>query len=337
MMRTETPTPMRVLPGDPDYRRQAEAEAAYWQEMHPYSLESLETKLEDGPTDLYQNERFTGHRKTYWFQTIRDHGSFRHGLVLGTSSLTVERGILRTNPGLHLTFVDISQGALDRRSASLGQEYPGRVDTMLADMNFIELEESAYDLIVSCASIHHVTNLEYLAGVINRALTPGGMFFLNDYVGEPRFQFDDAKRRVFEVIYARCLARFGVKRPFRFSSADDLSPFCGVRSDEILPVFREHLDEVQVRTAGALLVPLIRIEPPEGDTGFTIDIAPRNSRFRRLSSNVLVAAGRAGLRKQKSIDPQFLLELTMGDLLADAGVLRPSNAFAVYRKRGGHE
>jgi len=332
-MRSETAGLMRVLPNDPEYRRQAEAEAAYWQEMHPYGLESLETQVDDGPTDLYQNERFTGDRNTCWFETIRNHGDFRRGLVLGTSSLTVEGGILRTNPGLHLTFVDISQGALDRRAESLGKAYPGRVATLLADMNFIELEPSSYDLIVSCASIHHVTNLEYLAGVINDALTPGGTFFLLDYVGELRFQFDDAKRRVFEVIYARCLARFGVQRPFRWADASDLSPFCGVRSNEILSVFREHLDEVEVRTAGALIVPLMRVRPPEDQAEFEIQIPPRIRGLRRIVSRLRELAGRTPLRRTRTIDAQYLEELAAGDLMADAGLIAPCNAFAIYRKR----
>ncbi len=333
MLRTERTARMRVLPDDPDYRRQAEAEAAYWQEMHPYGLESLETKLDDGPTDLYQNERFTGNRNTYWFETIPTRGTFRRGLVLGTSSLTVEGGILRTNPGVHLTFVDISQGALDRRNEALGKKFPGRVATLLADMNFIELDPSSYDLIVSCASVHHVTNLEHLAGVINSALTPGGTFFLLDYVGEPRFQFDDAKRRVFEVINARCLARFGVERPFRWADAGDLSPFCGVRSNEILSVFREHLYEVEVRTAGALIVPIMRVRPPEDQAQFEIQIPPHMSVARRIVSRLRALAGRSPLRRINTIDPQYLEELAAGDLMADAGLIAPCNAFAVYGKR----
>ena len=36
-------------------------------------------------------------------------------------------------------------------------------------------------MIVSSSTIHHVTNLEYLACQINRALTPGGHFFLTDH------------------------------------------------------------------------------------------------------------------------------------------------------------
>src|SRR5262249_57153424 len=48
--------------------------------------------------------------------------------------------------------------------------------------------------------------------------------------------------------------------------ASDLSPFGGVRSDEVLPVLRRHLDEAEVRTAAALTVALMRSKPADGAT-----------------------------------------------------------------------
>ena len=321
---------MRVREDDPEYRRQAEAEAAFWDDVHPFGLETLEQMLEEGPVDLYSNERYTGDPHLHWYDVLNRFGTFRRALILGTSSLHAEAGILRGNPSLHATFADISPGAVQRREDILGPRFPGRVSTMVADMNFVEIEEGGYDLIVSCACVHHVTNLEYLADQINRGLSPGGRFVLQDYVGEPRFQFADAKKRVFEILYLRDQARHGVDRPFHWLGTDDLSPFCGISSDEVLPVMRQHLDEEVLRTAGALHVPIMRVRPAEGVPAPSAYY--REPLVRRLRKKLRLPA----LKREQFIDPLFIDELALvGDVLVDAGIIAAGNAFAVYRKRSG--
>jgi SAM-dependent methyltransferase len=185
--------------------------------------------------------------------------------------------------------------------------------------------------VVSSGSIHHVTNLEHLADQINRALTPDGHFFLQDYVGERRFDFSPEKRRLFEIVYERDLARQrGRRSGLIWHDASDLSPFCGVRSDDVLPVLRTTLAPQLVRTAGTLLVPLMRSRPVDADQ--LLEMAARRhpvlARLRRLR---LPGAKRARVQMAK----EFWRELiTVGDLVADAGLLLPGTAFAVYRKQG---
>ncbi len=326
------PDLFRVTPDDPDYRRQAAAEAEYWGGPVPFALEALEERFSEGPVDRYTNERFTGDRNLGWHQTIPRHGIFRRGLVLGLSALRLEGDILATNPSLHLTFLDLSPGSLARRSEILGGRFPGRVTTRCADLNFVELESGAYDLIVSSASLHHVTNLEHLAWQMNTALAPEGRAFVQDYVGEPRFQFTAAKRTVFELVHDREVARTPGRRPgCRWMDASDLSPFCGVRADEVLPVLRSQLAELQLRTAAALTVALMRSKPADGST-----VKPPS-----LARRALDAAVRRALALRGRLPPgrvpvsaQLLDELILtSDALTDAGLILPGTAFAVYRKR----
>ena len=51
---------LRVAADDPEYRRQAAAEAAFWERVHPLGLEASEDRYVDGPVERYVNERFTG-------------------------------------------------------------------------------------------------------------------------------------------------------------------------------------------------------------------------------------------------------------------------------------
>lgn len=321
---------LRVRAGDPEYRRLAVAEAEFWAKPHPFGLEAIEQMQADGPVDLWMNERFTGDPRIPWEATIAAHGPFRRGLVLGTSALNVEARILQTNPDLHVTFVDISPGALARRQSILGARFPGRVATETVDANFADLPASSFDLIVSSASLHHVTNLEYLACQINRALTPAGWFFLQDYVGEPQFQFDSGKRRVVESLL-RDATPPERRCEMRWMDTSDLSPFCGVRSNEVLPVLRAYLAEESVRTAGALSVALMRYvrcdpAPLPGPSLPVRTWRALDDAFRRV---------RGLVPRARMYIPADLLDdlLRVGDILADAGLIAPGNTFAAYRKR----
>lgn len=220
----------------------------------------------------------------------------------------------------------LSSGPAERRAAALALRFPGRIVPEIADLNFIELRPERYDLIVSSSTIHHVTNLEYLASQINRALTPDGHFFLEDYVGEPRFIFSEAKRRLFETMYNRDIARQRERKPgVVWHDSSDLSPFCAVRSDDILDVFRAYLDEVQVRMAGALVIPMTRSHPADYE-----EMLKRLPRWKIVS---VMMARKLGIRRRLRIDQRFLDELSLvGDAACEAGLLHPGIAFAVYRK-----
>jgi SAM-dependent methyltransferase len=318
---------LRVTADDPEYRRLAAAEAAFWRQMHPMGLEATEHEYSDGPIDRYVNTRFTGDPNTDWVTTIPRWGTFRRGLLLGASSPPRESRVLELNPGVHVTLIDLSAGAAERRAAALAARFPGRVEPRTADLNFLELPAERYDLIVSSSTIHYVTNLEYLASQIDRALTPDGYFFLEDYVGEPRFGFSEQKRRLFEMLYDRNLGRQRGRRPgVLWHDASDLSPFCGVRSDEILDVFRTYLDEVQVRTAAALTLPMTRSRPADYD-----ELVRRLPRWKVAYEKI---AQRLRTRRPLLIRQELLDELCLvGDAACDAGLLRPGIAFAVYRER----
>lgn len=338
-MMTSTPSPapaaavQRVSADDPEYRRLAGEEAEYWSQPRVGSLESLERCFADGPFERYVNRRFTGDPDLHWWDTIASAGPFSRGVVLGTSALTIEDEILASNPGLHLTFVDISPGALARRAEELGRKYPGRVETVTADLNFVELPRGEYDLVVSAAALHHVTNLEYVAEEIAAALRPGGRFFLQDYVGEPRFQFSAEKKRAFEAFHDDYLRRAMPARApgVTWSDASDLSPFCGVRSDEVLSVLGGRLRAVDVHTAGALTVPLSRVSPVDKTP------APPPPLPRRVAESIddWQRRRRGKLpRSHPNLPSDFFAELFALDaMLCDAQLLVPGVAFAIYEAR----
>lgn len=314
---------MRVRPNDTEYAALAKAEAAFWQNVVTYSLECLEPLLADGP---FERHTLTGNSRVSWEKTISRYGDFRRGLILGMGAPLVEARILQANPRLHVTLVDISEGPLERHYSFLLAKYPGRVASRVDDLNFIALENSAYDLIVSSGTIHHIMNLEYLACQINQALTDDGFFFLQDYVGEPRWRFSDVKRKVYEAVIARQMEREGGSPELVWESEETISPFCGIRSDETLAVFRTFLHEVELRTQGALLGPWMRSRCAS---------PPRTRWHPRWIAFLLRAWLRrlAGARKERWVDQRCFAELMfVSDVLEDAGLIIPTSAFGIYRK-----
>lgn len=321
--------PMRVHAGDPAYERMARDEAAFWAQPHAFGVESDASRPRLSETDRYTNGRFTGDPLRPWYADITRRGPFRTGLSLGASGIEQDAHILATNPSLHLTIADISGEALARWQSDLGARFPGRVTTMQADFNFADLPPATYDLIISSSSMHHVINLERIASQVNAALKADGIFVLQDYCGENRYQFDERKKRVFEAVYGRDVARRpGRELALRWLTQDEggFSPFCAIRSEDTLDVFASYLAPIEVRTAGALIFAMLMARP-EGTRGpaslpARLRLALRRRWFR--------LRGAAAMR----IDPAFLHELALaGDVLADAGVIRPANVYALYRKR----
>src|SRR5262245_34119690 len=94
---------LRVRADDPAYRVQADAEARFWETQHPFGLESNELRRREGPVDRHINRRLGGAPDRYWYDDVPRHGPFRRALVLGTSSFSLERRLLETNPGAEFT------------------------------------------------------------------------------------------------------------------------------------------------------------------------------------------------------------------------------------------
>lgn len=323
---SEPPRLRRVTPDDPEYQQLVREEAAFW--AGRTGLCELVEAGEESPWARHTNGRFTGDEGTRWYETIARRGTFRRGLFLGTSGLVQDTAILRSNPGLHATFYDISEGSLAKWKAELGEEFGARIGTQTADLNFVELPEKAFDLVVSSSTLHHIVNLEHLAAQINRTLTSEGLFFLQDCVAENDFRYSDAKKRIFEELYNRDVARQRDARPGLTWTNEDrtrFSPFCGIRSAETLGILDATLDRVELHTAGTISALMLHAKPA--------------ARRRRGLARVRSFAARRvpGLRDGAPASPQspaFIAELLMfDDVLADAGMLVPFNAFGVYRKR----
>ena len=293
---------MLVSPADPAYRAAAAREAEFWARA-PFTEAFTSAFALSRVVQEAANRALTGNPCTTWLDDLIARGPFARAAVLGcTDGGAFELPWIRAGASRVLAVFELSEGVLAQLAARVrGEEGACAVRFVPADLNFAALPPCTYDVIWSSGSLHHITNLEHLFDQVTTALRPGGLFAFQDYVGERRNQFSRARLRL---VNAALLA---VPAPFRRTAKlveppppAEVSPFCAVRSDEVLVVARGRFDAVHVALAGALY-PL----------GVYLDLPA----LEREAPEVLRAVLRA--EEQAMADPTIM----------------PAAAYAVFRRR----
>lgn len=70
------------------------------------------------------------------------------------------------------------------------------------DFNRLNQDFGRFDVVFTCHSIHHCTDLEAMLPFINRCLKPGGVVLGIDYFGPSRFQIEPEAVRVLDELFA---------------------------------------------------------------------------------------------------------------------------------------
>ena len=116
----------------------------------------------------------------------------------------------------------------------------------VADLNFVELPERTFDLVVAQTCLHHILFLERVAEQVWRTLKADGYLWIHDFIGETQQQHDLRRLSIMNQILAILPEKFRknkitgrlvteIKRP---EPGHLGSPFESIRSSEIVPVFR---------------------------------------------------------------------------------------------------
>jgi SAM-dependent methyltransferase len=170
---------------------------------------------------------------------------FEHGLTLGCGAGRCERELLRN--GVCRTFhgIDISEDAIaTAREIAKEQNLP--LTYKVADLNFLELPEKTFDLVVAQTCLHHILFLERVAEQVWHSLKANGYLWIHDFVGETQGQYDLKRISIMNQLLAILPEKFRknkitgrlvteIKRP---EPGHLGSPFESIRSSEIVPVFQ---------------------------------------------------------------------------------------------------
>lgn len=134
--------------------------------------------------------------------TLRRHFAGRLPLArcysLGCGHGEIERQLARLGAFTACEASDLSTGAIDVAQRTAHAEGFDNIVYAVADANILALPAQAYDAIWAHASVHHFERLEHVFATVARALKPGGLFILNEYIGPSRFQFPPAQRQAIQ-------------------------------------------------------------------------------------------------------------------------------------------
>jgi len=100
-------------------------------------------------------------------------------LGAGTGNLSVKLAL--TGHFERVIAVDISQGMLAQARAA-AVEHGCQVEVCVSDMKPLPLADGSVDLVVGCAVLHHVPDVQALMGEVKRVLRPGAACI---FIGEP--------------------------------------------------------------------------------------------------------------------------------------------------------
>jgi SAM-dependent methyltransferase len=193
-------------------------------------------------------------------------GPAEHSLHLGCGSALRsiklwEMGVARSIDGLDVSTDRVHEA--EKQRAAVGGA-PGRF--WVEDVNTATLPAGKYDLVFADHSLHHFLALERVMEQVAQALTPRGLFVLEEFVGPTQFQWTERQMGLVAALLATLPERLRVlpwgavkHREDRPAVADVVatSPFESIRSAEIVPIFDRFFSSVVVRNLGGTLQHLL--------------------------------------------------------------------------------
>jgi len=170
---------------------------------------------------------------------------FEHGLTLGCGTGRCERDLLSKDVAASFHGIDISESAVDK-AREVATEHNLPLTYEVADLNFVQLPEKTFDLVVAQTCLHHILFLEHVAAQIWHSLKGTSYLWIHDFIGETQFQYDPKRVSIANKILSvlpeklkknRITGRAveEIKRP---EPGRLCSPFESIRSSEIVTVFQ---------------------------------------------------------------------------------------------------
>ena len=183
------------------------------------------------------------------------------GCGAGNKSLAVyTAGSTREVHGIDISEERIAEAERMRADREIEGEF------RVADVNTASLPPDTYDLIFSSHSLHHFLALEHVMAQVHDALTPEGLFILEEFVGPTQFQWTDRQievvRTLMELIPESLrMLRWNMVKPYEgrpeVKDVVAASPFESIRSSEIVPLFRRFFRVIEIRRLGGTIQHLL--------------------------------------------------------------------------------
>jgi SAM-dependent methyltransferase len=204
-----------------------------------------------------------------WFgKHLADAGCLplRRVLVLGCGAGHLERQLHSLGWAREIVAFDLSPKVLDvARKSAVGMD---TIRYVQASMDALPVGQApflpgSFDVVFGVSSVHHCSELDNLYAAVAKLLTPGGWFYLDEYVGPDQFQYSNKHLEqlgaLADLLPDRLLTTQSgaVKKSFRAPTVAEVmavDPSEAVCSSSILPLLPEHFDVIAQRLYGGSLL-----------------------------------------------------------------------------------
>jgi SAM-dependent methyltransferase len=159
-------------------------------------------------------------------------GSFKNALILGGNNTNFEEYLITNKivskiENLDIIFKKDSSNQLNKFN----------------DLNFIDLPDNKYDIIIAKSILHHIINLEHLLLQVNKSLTEKGILVVFEYIGENKQQWDQNKINLINSEFDCEDILPGYKFDRLVHNYYNNWPFESIRSQEIVKILNEVFNE----------------------------------------------------------------------------------------------
>jgi SAM-dependent methyltransferase len=237
--------------------------AAFWDEnvgrhLEPFAHWESPQPIAEALNMLVSGISWMG--SPHWFMT--NYGPFRQVADLGCGDGVLTYFLMQIDPDLKVDAYDLSETSLERSRALVATVDGGaqRCRLLRIDLNTEALPLDYYDAVLATGSMHHIANLDFCLRNIRRSLKPGGLLWLNDYVGPNHFQWSDTQMRMADELLALVPSQWRLRdRVTRFDAGTmrDMDPSEAVASQHIPAALQAHFEIVQSwARGGTLLAPI---------------------------------------------------------------------------------
>ena len=140
-----------------------------------------------------------------WLKSQLDiaYKPLERGLSIGCGEGNFERTLRNLEVVRHLDAFDVAPALIRRAKELAKKEGVGGIRFKVADAEKLSLPRERYDFAAFSHSLHHVADPDAMLAQVERALKPGGILYVDDYVGPSRREWLDEGRAESELRYAR--------------------------------------------------------------------------------------------------------------------------------------
>lgn len=195
---------------------------------------------------------------------------FDRAVSVGGGTGNKEMALLRSGIIKHFDLYELSSERIDQgRKLALDQNLGDRITFHEADAFVACTEPDAYDLVHWNNSLHHMFDVDAAVLWSKTVLKPGGIFYMDDFVGQDRFQWSDEMlelcgsvrsalddRLMVNPKHPRLKLSTQIKRPDR-ARLIEIDPSEAVESSKIPAAVLKHFPDADLKNTGGVIYHLV--------------------------------------------------------------------------------